>query len=106
MLATTAPELLKPDELAVFQAFQSKARATVWGGDCYNYGLIASGFIDIVIESNLQLYDFAALVPVVEGAGGLMRDWQGQPLTAASDGRVIACGDPRLLEQLLGGAQG
>jgi len=106
VLATTAPELLNPDELAVFETFRRQARATVWGGDCYNYGLLASGFIDIVIESNLKLYDFAALVPVVEGAGGLMRDWHGAPLTAKSDGKVIACGDPRLLEALLGDVSG
>lgn len=106
VLATTAPELLNPDELAVFETFRRQSRATVWGGDCYNYGLLASGFIDIVIESNLKLYDFAALVPVVEGAGGLMRDWHGAPLTAKSDGKVIACGDPRLLEALLGDVSG
>jgi len=54
-----------------------------------------------VIESGLQAYDFAALVPVVEGAGGLMCDWQGEPLTAESDGHVLALGDPARLEDVL-----
>ncbi len=54
-----------------------------------------------MIESGLQSYDFAALVPVVEGAGGLMCDWNGEPLTADSDGRVLALGDPARLEDVL-----
>jgi inositol-phosphate phosphatase/L-galactose 1-phosphate phosphatase/histidinol-phosphatase len=70
----------------------------LWGGDCHNYGLLASGHLDLVVEAGLKLHDYAALVPVVEGAGGRMTDWQGAPLNAASDGRVIAAGDPALLE--------
>jgi inositol-phosphate phosphatase / L-galactose 1-phosphate phosphatase / histidinol-phosphatase len=73
----------------------------VYGGDCYNYGLLASGHLDIVCESGLSLYDYAALVPVVEGAGGTMSDWQGNPLDAQSDGTVIALGDPARLEDVL-----
>ena len=63
--------------------------------------LLAAGHGDIILEQGLQLYDFAALVPVVEGAGGLMRDWQGRPLDADSDGAVIAIGDPALLDPVL-----
>jgi inositol-phosphate phosphatase/L-galactose 1-phosphate phosphatase/histidinol-phosphatase len=74
----------------------------VWGGDCYSYGLMAMGGIDVIIESGLQPYDFAALVPVVTGAGGQMCDWDGKPLTLSSDGRTIALGDARLKEQVLG----
>jgi len=107
-LATTSPHLFDgPDE----QGFLSVARAVsrgnlrqnlVYGGDCYNYGLVASGFLDLVIESGLQLYDYAALVPVVEGAGGRMTDWSGRSLDQKSDGRVIAVGDPALVEPVLG----
>jgi hypothetical protein len=64
-------------------------------------GLVASGHIDVVIEAGLKLYDYAALVPVVEGAGGMMADWQGNPLDAGSDGTVIALGDPARLEDVL-----
>jgi fructose-1,6-bisphosphatase/inositol monophosphatase family enzyme len=63
--------------------------------------LLAGGWSDLVVEASLQPYDFCALVPVVESAGGVMADWRGQPLTTASDGRVIACGDPRMLEPVL-----
>ena len=52
----------------------------MYGGDCYAYGLLAAGFVDLVIEAGLKLYDYAALVPVVEGAGGVMTDWSGAPL--------------------------
>jgi fructose-1,6-bisphosphatase/inositol monophosphatase family enzyme len=76
-------------------------RKIVYGGDCYNYGQVASVHIDIVIEAGLKLHDYAALVPVVEGAGGMMADWQGNPLDAGSDGTVIALGDPARLEDVL-----
>ena len=73
----------------------------VYGGDCYNYGLLANGHLDIVCESGMKLHDYAALVPVVEGAGGTMSDWQGNPLDAQSDGTVLALGDPARLEDVL-----
>ena len=103
VLATTSPHAFSNAEA---DAFMSVAKAVaerkiVYGGDCYNYGLVASGHIDIVIEANLKLHDFAALVPVVEGAGGMMSDWQGHPLDAGSDGTVIALGDPARLEDVL-----
>lgn len=64
-----------------------------WGGDCYAYGLLASGHVDLVVENSLKLYDFAALVPVVAGAGGLITDWNGRALDIKSDGSVLAAGD-------------
>ena len=76
-------------------------RSTVLGGDCYNYGCLASGHLDVVVEAGLKLHDFAALVPVVEGAGGRMCDWQGEPLTAESKGEVIAAGDPARIEDII-----
>jgi inositol-phosphate phosphatase / L-galactose 1-phosphate phosphatase / histidinol-phosphatase len=66
------------------------------GADCYAYALLASGFIDLVVEGGLKPYDYCALVPVIEGAGGVMTDWQGRALDLAADGRVIASGDPKL----------
>ena len=73
----------------------------VYGGDCYNYGLLAGGHLDIVCEQGLAIYDYAALVPVVEGAGGTVSDWQGNPLDAESDGTIIALGDPARLDDVL-----
>ncbi len=77
-----------------------KGNEIAWGGDCYMYGLIASGFMDIAIEADLSPYDFAALVPVIEGAGGHISDWDGNPVTLKSDGRIIALGDPALWEEI------
>ena len=63
------------------------------------YGLVALGLIDVVAESDLKIWDWAALVPVIEGAGGRVTDWAGQKLHPGSDGRVIALGDARLLQE-------
>ncbi len=103
VLATTSPHLFTNEEADAFMsvAKQVAENKIVFGGDCYNYGLVASGHIDVVIEAGLKLYDYAALVPVVEGAGGMMADWQGHPLDAGSDGTVIALGDPARLEDVL-----
>src|SRR3546814_3926377 len=65
-------------------AAQTSHKRMVFGGDCYNYGLLASGHLDLVVEAGLKLHDFAALVPIVEGAGGTMCDWNGEPLNADS----------------------
>ncbi|HVY18024.1 MAG TPA: inositol monophosphatase family protein [Rhodopila sp.] len=95
-LSCTSPELLK-DDLPRFQALQGAVKRTTWGGDAYGYGLLALGQLDIVVERSLKVWDWAALMPVVEGAGGAMTDWQGGRLRSAGDGRVIAVGDRRLL---------
>ena len=91
---STAP-LMFPGELE--QRHTTLARQVKlfrWGGDCYAYGLLAAGHVDLVVENSLKLYDFAALVPVIEGAGGLITDWRGQKLDMNSDGSVLAAGDP------------
>ncbi len=69
-----------------------------WGGDCYAYGLLALGHIDVIAEVTMKLWDWAALVPVIEGAGGRITDWSGHALRPDGDGRVLAVGDPGLLE--------
>ncbi len=103
VLATTSPHLFTNEEADAFMSVAKSVaeKKIVYGGDCYNYGLVASGHVDIVIEAGLKLHDYAALVPVVEGAGGMMADWQGNPLDAGSDGTVIALGDPARLEDVL-----
>lgn len=100
-LATTGPALFPAGDVPRFERLRTAARDTLWGGDCYNYGLLAAGHLDLVVESGLKLYDLAALVPIVEGAGGRMCDWRGNALTADSDGRVLAAGDPALVDAAL-----
>ncbi len=100
-IASSGPNYFSPADLALYETVRSKATTSLWGGDCYNYGLLASGHIDVVIEAGLKLHDFAALVPVVENAGGVMCDWHGKPLTSNSGGHVLAVGDAALLPDIL-----
>jgi len=101
ILATTGPQYFPGHTAEQFSILGGQCRDTIWGGDCYNYALLASGHIDIVVEAGLKLHDLAALVPIVEGAGGRMCDWSGEPLTDASDGHVIAIGDPARLDDVI-----
>lgn len=103
MLATTGPHYFDEHQGAHFLALAAKTdhKRMMMGGDCYNYALLTSGHIDIVCEAGLALHDWAALVPVVEGAGGMMCDWNGDPLHAGSDGHVLALGDPARLEDVI-----
>ena len=104
VLASTGPQYFDEHAAEHFMALAARtSRRTVWGGDCYNYGLLASGHLDLVVEAGLKLHDFAALVPVVEGAGGMMTDWDGEPLHEGSAGHVIALGDPARLEDVVEG---
>jgi inositol-phosphate phosphatase/L-galactose 1-phosphate phosphatase/histidinol-phosphatase len=93
ILNTTGPSYFSGDDVGAFARLSAAAKDTLYGGDGYAYGLVASGFIDLVAEAELKPYDFCALAPVVTGAGGVMTDWQGRPLTLNSDGRVLAAGD-------------
>jgi inositol-phosphate phosphatase / L-galactose 1-phosphate phosphatase / histidinol-phosphatase len=99
-IATTGPHYFDQHDGDHFMALAARTdhRRMVMGGDCYNYAMLASGHLDLVCEANLKLHDWAALVPVIEGAGGTMCDWNGEPLHAASDGHVLALGDPARLE--------
>ena len=99
-LATTGPHYFDDHDGGHFMALAAKTdhKRMVMGGDCYNYAMLASGHLDVVCEANLKLHDYAALVPVVEGAGGTMCDWSGDPLHAGSSGHVLALGDPARLE--------
>ena len=96
ILNTTSPDLFRGADRDAFARLSERVRSTLYGGDCYAYGLLASGHIDLVVEAGLKTYDYCALVPVVEGAGGRITDWEGKPLHAESDGRVIAAGDGRV----------
>jgi len=98
-LSCTSPDMFSAALRPGFDRLRNGARRVTWGGDCYAYGLVALGLIDVVAESDLKIWDWAALVPVIEGAGGRVTDWAGQKLHPGSDGRVIALGDSRLLPE-------
>ncbi len=97
-LSCTSPEMFSPDEQARWHRLARATRRRTFGGDCYAYGLLALGQIDVIAEADLKLWDWAALLPVVEGAGGRMTDWEGQPLRdGGGKHRVLTVGDPALL---------
>jgi inositol-phosphate phosphatase / L-galactose 1-phosphate phosphatase / histidinol-phosphatase len=103
-LATSGPQYFSQHDGDHFMVLAAKTahKRMLFGGDCYNYALLASGHIDLVVEAGLKLHDFAALIPIIIGSGGMISDWSGDPLHAASDGHVIAVGDPARLDDVLG----
>ena len=96
MMYSTSPYMFSGDEVEAYDRLRSKVRYPLFGGDCHNYGLVASGWVDLVVESNLKIHDWAALVPIADGAGARLTDWSGRPLTFESDGRVVMSGDDRV----------
>ena len=95
-LFATTPDMFNGEDAACFARVSAAAKLTRFGADCYAYGLVATGFVDLVLEASLKPYDFCAMVPIVEGAGGVATDWRGRSLHLASDGRILVAGDRRL----------
>jgi histidinol phosphatase-like enzyme (inositol monophosphatase family) len=95
-LYTTAPQMFEGADLEAFERLRVTVRTPLYGGECYSYGLLASGFNDLVVEADMDPYDYLSHVAVVTGAGGIITDWQGRPLGLGSDGRVLAAGNAAL----------
>ena len=96
-LSCTSPEMFAAADWARWSRLAGTVARASFGGDCYAYGLLALGQIDVIAEADLKIWDWAALLPVIEGAGGRMTDWTGATLREDGDGRAVAVGDPRLL---------
>jgi inositol-phosphate phosphatase/L-galactose 1-phosphate phosphatase/histidinol-phosphatase len=95
---TTTPAMFKGYE-ETLQRLTNSVKSMAFGGDCYAYAMLANGFVDLVVEADLKPYDFMALVPIVQGAGGSITDWTGKPLSMASDGKVVAAGSDGLAQR-------
>jgi inositol-phosphate phosphatase/L-galactose 1-phosphate phosphatase/histidinol-phosphatase len=78
-----------------------KFGGVIYGGDCYSYTSLASGFVDIVIDPDLKVYDYAALVPIIEAAGGTVCDWKGNDLGLKSGVKILACANKELQHKVL-----
>lgn len=101
-LYTTDTQYFSPKNKKAFEQLTKTVGYFRTGGtDCYGYALVASGWTDLVCEEVLGMHDFVALVPVVQGAGGVMSDWDGNQLTRSSDGRLLASGDPDMHREAL-----
>lgn len=99
--ATTPYMFTTPDEQAKFELLRKQVRLTSFGGDAYAFGLLAAGHIDVIMEADLQYYDIAALMPIIEAAGGVISDWQGLPLTRDFNGQCLACANYELQQLVL-----
>lgn len=99
IMCTTHPGLFQGAEQAVYRRIEGTVRTARYGTDCYGYCMIASGQVDLVIETGLQPYDIVALAPIVEGAGGVVTNWSGG--SPAAGGQIVASGDPVLHDKVL-----
>jgi myo-inositol-1(or 4)-monophosphatase len=99
ILSTTDTSLFKDAEPNAFDRVRSAAKLTRYGYDCYAYTMVASGFMDCVIESGLKPFDIAALIPILTGAGGGVAAWDGGD--ASAGGRVLAYGDARVRDEAI-----
>ena len=93
--------MFNAEEWALFSTLGAAVRFRQFGADCYAYGLLASGFTELVMEAGLGKYDYLALVPVIEGAGGCISDWQGNALSFDSGSQVLASANRDLHENAL-----
>jgi histidinol-phosphatase len=104
VLLTTSPLLMREPDRKIFQHVEQAVRLSRYGGDCYAYCMLAAGHVDLVIETELKPYDVLPLIPIIEGAGGIVTTWDNA--SPNQGGRVIAAGDRRLhtkaLEMLKG----
>ncbi|MEO8669482.1 MAG: inositol monophosphatase family protein, partial [Bauldia sp.] len=99
VLFTTSPKLFEGADLAAYGRAEGAVRLARYGLDCYGYAMVAAGHADCVVEAGLKPYDIVALIPIIEGAGGRVTNWDGN--SAADGGRIVASGDKRLHDQLL-----
>ena len=98
--SVTDPRMMStPAQEVVFQRLMRETHLTQFGGNCCAYGMLASGAIDLITENDLKPWDIYALIPIIEGAGGVVTGWTGGP--AEKSASVIACGDPILHREVL-----
>ena len=84
-----------------FKNIIKKSKYYIFGGDCYMYGMLSSGLVDIVVEDTLKAHDYMALVPVIQGAGGVITDKYNNPITLDSDGSVVATANSLIHKQAI-----
>ena len=101
VLSATAPDMFSRDEFERFDALRAACGDLRYGADAYAYGLVALGTVGVVAEASMNPWDFMALIPVIEGAGGRVTDWAGAPLSLESDGTVLAAATPALHQAAL-----
>ena len=99
VIATTDPDLFTGAELGAWTQVRAAARLARLGCDAYAYAMVAAGRIDLVAESSLKVWDWSALVPVIEAAGGAVSNWRGE--APDGGGQILAVGDVGIRDQAL-----
>lgn len=94
-------EKLAADHADIFARLCVTGKTRRMSYDCYPHAMLAAGHIDCVVDYDLQPYDYLPVVALIEAAGGLMTDWEGNALTLHSDGRVLSAATPELLAELI-----
>ena len=94
LMSTTSPLLMNKNDRAAFGKLEDKVKLSRYGGDCYAYCMLAAGFIDLIIETEIKPYDIVAIIPIVAGAGGIVTTWENGP--AQGGGRIVVAGDRRV----------
>lgn len=94
ILTNSNPDFLARHERPALEALRTRTAWRIYGGCCMSYGLLAAGRTDIAIDAGFKVYDYAPFRPLIEGAGGVITDWQGRPVTLGSGSQVLAAGDP------------
>jgi inositol-phosphate phosphatase / L-galactose 1-phosphate phosphatase / histidinol-phosphatase len=97
----SSPHSSKQENEQAFDRLRRSVGQTLYSTDCYAFGLVASGFADIYVDFGLGIYDYLAAVPVIEGAGGIITDWNGGALTIDSGKNIVAAGDRDLHRSVL-----
>jgi inositol-phosphate phosphatase / L-galactose 1-phosphate phosphatase / histidinol-phosphatase len=95
ILTTSNPDFFSVSDTRALTALRERTAWRIYGGCCMSYGLLAAGRTDIAIDASFKIYDYAPFKPLIEGAGGMLTDWQGRSITLASGADVLAAGDVR-----------
>ncbi len=98
-MTNSNPDFFSAGEKATYERLRSRVAYTQYGGSCLSYGLLASGRTDLAIDGGLDAFDIMAIAAVIEGAGGIITDWQGNPITLQWHGCVIAAGDANVYRE-------
>ncbi|MDO5090433.1 MAG: inositol monophosphatase family protein [Cardiobacteriaceae bacterium] len=101
ILYSSAPDMFTPAQYARRDALARQCAQSRYGGDAYLYAMLAAGWIDLVVEADMKAHDFMPLILIVEQAGGVISDWQGNPLHPDSSGEILAAATPALHAQAL-----
>ncbi len=101
IVGTGSATQITHNDPARLSRIEKATRYAVFQGDCYFYGLMANGFIDIIIEDCLGIHDFIALVPVIEGAGGVITGWNGEPKTLNGDPSLLCAGSKDIHQAIM-----